>query len=209
MKMKNLLIGGMSLALVACISIGGTLAYLQAEDDALTNTFKFANNITVDLYEYQVADPSASTSKNQTGYDYTNLVPGEDVVKNVDVTLKSSVKTDLYILIDKGTATGANQKCMELNESQIVGNEWEKVEIQEADKLLYKKTAITGADAGVTYGVFETVKVPAAELTGNTNVTLKDVKIDVFAVQSDNLGEGVTADSVAAGKLGVHLKAAG
>ena len=64
------------------------------------------------------------------------------------------------------------------------------------------------ADKGVTYGVFETVKVPAAELTGDTKVTLKDIKIDVFAVQSENLNEGDTADSVAAEALGVTLTSA-
>lgn len=208
MKMKNMLIGGMSLALVACISIGGTLAYLQAEDDALTNTFEFANNITVDLYEYQVADPSASTSKNQTGYGYTNLVPGQDVVKNVDVTLNSSVKTDLYILIDKGVA-GEDEACMELYESQITTNGWTKVAINGTDKVLYKRAGIENATSGVTYGVFETVKVPETTLSGTTEITLKDVKIDVFAVQSDNLGDGVTADSVAAKALGVTLTPAG
>ena len=205
MKMKNMLIGGMSLALVACISIGGTLAYLQAEDTELKNTFQFANNITVDLYEYQNAEGTGN--KNQTGYAYDNLVPGQDVVKNVDVTLTSSVKTDLYILIDKGVA-GQNQACMTLNDSQITNNGWTKVAINGTDKLLYKKADITEADKGVTYGVFETVKVPAAELTGDTKVTLKDIKIDVFAVQSENLNEGDTADSVAAEALGVTLTSA-
>lgn len=204
MKMKNLLIGGMSLALVACISIGGTLAYLQAEDDALTNTFKFASNITVDLYEYQIADPSASTSKNQKGYGYENLVPGQDVVKNVDVTLTSAVKTDLYILIDKGVA-GQGEACMTLDEDQITANGWTEVEITNEGKLLYKKAGITNATGGQTYGVFETVKVPAAELSGTTQIKLKDINIDVFAVQSDSLGDGVTADSVAATNLNVIL----
>lgn len=202
MKMKNLLIGGMSLALVACISIGGTLAYLQATDTQLENTFKFANNITVDLYEYQ--NKEGTGEKNQTGYAYEDLVPGQDVVKNVDVTLKSSVKTDLYILIDKGDA-GEGEACMTLNESQITGNGWTKVAISDTDKVLYKKTGIDDATNGVTYGVFETVKAPTAELSGNTTITLKDITIDVFAVQSDSLGEGVTADSVAAEKLGVQL----
>ena len=32
MKMKNMLIGGMSLALVACISVGATLAALTANE---------------------------------------------------------------------------------------------------------------------------------------------------------------------------------
>ena len=204
MKMKNMLIGGMSLALVACISIGGTLAYLQAEDDALKNTFKFASNITVDLYEYQVKNPDDSTSKNQEGYGYENLVPGQDVVKNVDVTLTSSVKTDLYILIDKGVA-GEGEACMTLDEDQITANGWTEVEITNEGKLLYKKAGIANATGGQTYGVFETVKVPAAELSGTTQIKLKDINIDVFAVQSDSLGDGVTADSVAATNLKVTL----
>lgn len=205
MKMKNLLIGGMSLALVACISIGGTLAYLQATDTQLKNTFTFANNITVDLYEYQNAEGSGD--KNQTGHDYDNLVPGQSVVKNVDVTLTSAVKTDLYILIDKGVKGVADQnvKCMEVDETQITANGWTKVEITNEGKLLYKRAGIANAAGGQTYGVFETVKAPDALLSGSTTITLKDIKIDVFAVQSDSLGDGVTADSVAATNLEVTL----
>ena len=52
MKKKNVLMMALSLCLVAVIAVGGTLAYLSDSDGTLVNTFKFANNIAVDVYEY-------------------------------------------------------------------------------------------------------------------------------------------------------------
>ena len=58
MKMKNMLIGGMSLALVACISVGATLAYLTDTSDTVTNTFYGSDGISMTLTEAPVTpDP--------------------------------------------------------------------------------------------------------------------------------------------------------
>ena len=83
MKMKNMLIGGMSLALVACITIGGTLAYLSDKDGTLTNTFRFAKNIVVDVYETQTGKGEEGKGDKEGGFDYTNRVSGKVVEKNV------------------------------------------------------------------------------------------------------------------------------
>ena len=68
MKMKNMLIGGMSLALVACLSVGATLAYFTDSDEEVVNTFQFVTDgdgdgkyITVTLTE---DDPQETITNN-------------------------------------------------------------------------------------------------------------------------------------------------
>lgn len=103
MKMKNMLIGGMSLALVACISVGATLAYLTAKTDTMTNTFTVgagygANVLTLDETKVIEEDgvkenPTAiggegnRTSDNQT---YAPINIGDQFVKDPTFHVKAN-----------------------------------------------------------------------------------------------------------------------
>lgn len=105
MKMKNMLIGGMSLALVACISVGATLAYLSDKTEAVTNTVKFTTNgIKLTLTESSQSD-EAGAKKGQTvtegyGIDYTDVVPGADLDKQPVLTVeKDNVDCYVYALV--------------------------------------------------------------------------------------------------------------
>ena len=205
MKKRNVMTMALSLALVGVIGVGSTLAYLTAKDGTLTNTFEFAGNIVVDVYETSddaFADvKSTGSGVNSAGrIEYENLVPGQSLKKDVDVKLTSTVDTDLYVLIDTGVDTEATL-AMDLNESEITTNGWKPVAITENGKYLYKQVGIKG-DA---YQVFQTVTVPDVLLTGETTKTLNNIVINVYAVQSDNLADDVTADSLAAAALGVTL----
>lgn len=110
MKMKNLLIGGMSLALVACISIGGTLAYLTDTDEKAVNTFKFANALEVQLTE-AVPDSglgnasATSNSDGSKGVTYTNVVVNQTLPKEPKIQLtKSTVDTYVFAKIENKTS---------------------------------------------------------------------------------------------------------
>ena len=48
---KNILTTLVACILVAALAVGGTLAYMTATDTKVTNTFQFANNMTVKLTE--------------------------------------------------------------------------------------------------------------------------------------------------------------
>ena len=99
MKMKNMLIGGMSLVLVACISVGGTLAYLSSQTGTATNTFTM-NGLTLVVsetadavgngdYKQKRTNDKLSTAgaasvstdklaKNEgDGIAYTDILPGD------------------------------------------------------------------------------------------------------------------------------------
>lgn len=180
MKKKNLITTVASVALVGVIAVGSTLAYLSANDGKLTNTFKFANNITVDLYEYT----PAGSEKEQSGYDYENLVAGEELKKDVDVQLTTDVDAYLFVKVEAGTGDYA----LTLG---TVDAGWTKLTNTDGDGYaVYGRKVLKDGDT-TPFNLFDTVTVPSVDLSGSKTATLKDIEIDVYAVQAD-LGDDVT-----------------
>lgn len=115
MKMKNMLIGGMSLALVACISVGATLAYLTDETETVTNTFIASAGIAMTLDEAKVElnndktayveDTDFTGGINKTNRvlenDYVDILPGveQDKDPTVHVTSVPASGAEIYICI--------------------------------------------------------------------------------------------------------------
>ena len=205
MKMKNMLIGGMSLALVACISVGATLAYLTDKDGALTNTFKFAG-ITVDVTEIS-SEKTANTNelvgegKQTGGINYTNLVPGQTLKKEVDVKVTSGAKVELYMLVDLGVGDKA-LTLVENPASPELG--WTEVGISNPGKKLYKRTVAADA-VDKEFDLFNNVQVPNITATGSDEITLNPIVINAYAVQADNIASTTSADQLAAEALQVNL----
>lgn len=92
MKMKNMLIGGMSLALVACISVGATLAYLTDQSNTVKNTFTvgegYINNVlTLDeTLKKDAKNPTEISSTDRTEgtvtQDYAPVNIGDKIAKD-------------------------------------------------------------------------------------------------------------------------------
>lgn len=87
MKKKNLLIGAASLALVAALSIGGTLAYLSAKTDTKTNVFTGSNDNLKGRIEETFEEDKAS-----------HYIPGEAIVKKP--TLVNLSGNSAYVAIE-------------------------------------------------------------------------------------------------------------
>lgn len=197
MKMKNLLIGGMSLALVACISIGGTLAYLQAADGTLTNSFTFADDIVVDVYETTNEKQNVVVTSNggkgvdvDGGIAYSNLIPGQDLNKDVKLDVDTTFETYLYVNIQPGT-TGTKEMILP---DTLTG--WTEVKVDDNGYGIYRKTSNVSSDEdGIQ--VFNTVTVPDVEGGSTKDVKIKDIVIDVWAAQASNFTDTNTADSAA------------
>lgn len=182
MKKKNVLMMALSLCLVAVIAVGGTLAYLSDTDDKLTNTFTFANNIVVDLFE------TIDGEVEQNGHSYGNVVAGQTLDKDVDVKVTTSFDTWLFVKVSQTGVEGTLD--MTLNESQITANGWSKLDGQPG--VYYREVSATSED-GSTFGVFETVQAPNTSLSGETTAQLKNIEIDVFAVQKEGLSNATDA----------------
>ena len=175
MKKKNVLMMALSLCLVAVIAVGGTLAYLSDTDDKVVNTFKFANNIAVDVYEYT----PAGSDKDQNGYDYENLVVGQSLKKDVDVDVTTTVETYLFINIKSvGDGTPVTLGNVDIAWTKVVDN-GNGYGIYRLTNNVSKTT--TDID------VFDTVTVPdVTSVVGGQyqDVALNNVEIDVFAMQA-------------------------
>ena len=200
MRKKNVLVMGLSMALVAVISIGGTLAYLSDTDGSVTNTFTFANNIQVTLDEEK---PSAVanetiTSNTQGGYDYTNVVPGQELNKAPEFTVKNTVPVYVFAKVTESN----NVKVKAYNTTGENGwtrlLTWDEDDIEENQVVYYKAvTAGDGQTATDLKTLFDKVVVDNASLSENGDpVTLQNIKIEVAAIQQ--AGFEATQDGLSA-----------
>lgn len=111
MKMKKTLTAAVAMVLVAAVSVAGTLAYLSAKTEVITNTFTAGNlgeNAGIELWETKVEQQTdghyafkADGEKVMAGEGnaYNNLLPGSTNDKNPTVTVKN-LSTDAYVFIE-------------------------------------------------------------------------------------------------------------
>lgn len=179
---KNVMTAIVSGAMVGCLAIGGTFAYLTANSGTVKNTFSGSAALGVKIMEtatddttYDVeykdeklADGTAKSTdwlaSGEDGFDYINVVPGAVIKKNVDVKVDSNA-TASYLFV-KVTGETADY---DLN----IGNVWKEVD---SAKHIYVLTTdgttwkvIDADDQEKAIDVFDTVTV-------NKNLTeVKDV----------------------------------
>lgn len=186
MKKKNVLMMALSLCLVAVIAVGGTLAYLSDTDGAVTNTFQFAAGIDVTLSEDRPTPVKNETitPNSDKGYDYTNVVPGQDLNKAPKLTVTTAV--DAYVFAR--VTVGANMTLGAITEG------WLPVEGQ--TNVWYK--AVTGQESVRDLGtLFTKVTVADMDLSEVTGEELGDIKIEVAAVQQSGFADAEAAYAAA------------
>lgn len=182
MKKKLTLV--VSLLLVMALSIGGTLAYLTAQTEAVTNTFT-VGNITITL---------AETKGNSF-----KIVPGATVEKDPLITVKSgSEKCYVYAFINN--ALMLNDKVVA---TPNVGTSWTAVKT-EGGKTLYRYNEIVdAASADQPLAVFTQVTYSGTDITAENigQLDTKTIVVDAFAHQSENTTSDV-ADAAAKSHFG-------
>lgn len=107
MKMKKTLTAVVAMALVAAVSVAGTMAYLTQKTGLVTNTFtagSLGKDMQLELWENPVkADTAGVYHKNGethvNGNTYDNLLPNSTNDKNPTVTV-SNLSTDAYLFIE-------------------------------------------------------------------------------------------------------------
>lgn len=218
MKMKNMLIGGMSLALVACISIGATLAYLSDTTTKVSNTFTFDNAIDIDLKEHPLSAWNKEEGKwNQTDWEdrvttnaYDNILPNDVLQKDPTVKVVTVPDTgmNLYVIIDgldtnmvANINTGTWQKIANVNGT---------TSLDDSQNGVYKYKGTDPLEVNDEVAVFTTVTI------GNVTTHLDgaNVVINAYAVQNGDLGKDehekpLTQDGVAIDALVASLAPAG
>lgn len=91
MKKSTILL--LALAMVICIGVGATLAYLFVNTDPVVNTFTYGD-VNIDLNESD-ADKDSDSKKNNY-----QMIPGNEIAKDPVVTVKAdSVESWLFVKI--------------------------------------------------------------------------------------------------------------
>ena len=178
MKKRNVMTMALSLAMVGVIGVGSTLAYLSDTDNKVTNTFKFASDIEVELWEEQptpVLDESISGGK-ETGWNYTNVTPGQTLNKAPEFSVTTTV--DAYVF-----ARVTESSNVEVNDYNTAAGEWTPLEVEGLlanQKVFYKlvKAPASEKNLGTLFDA-----VTAATESTSTDTTLGDIVIEVAAVQ--------------------------
>lgn len=220
MKMKNMLIGGMSLALVACISVGATLAYLSAATGPVVNTFTMGDGIALELKEHawndgkNYNDATDEWKTDNTGYTnwdnptvwdkantYTDVVPGMTLPKDPTVKLVSSPKAgaEIYVLVN-----GINDAYMDV---VINGDNWEPVTDQTntGKNGIYHYTgdALVAGNTDAAYAEFFS-EVTFKDQDWNVTPDNQNIVLYAFACQKTDLVDedgGATTPTVEAIKV--------
>jgi len=195
MKKKFMLMVS-ALVLVAAMAIGGTLAYLTAQTEAITNTFT-VGNITMDLDEKNATDPNGDRVKANTYKIYPGVTVDKDPTVHVN---KGSEPCWVYVCIDN-QVNGAVAEAAAYN---IDTGKWTFV-VTEGTKTLYKYNTVVDASAQKQdLTVFTQVTFSGEKLTAdNVNMVQgKTITVDAYAHQSVGIGEGTDVDKLAKAHFG-------
>ena len=179
---KNILTTLVACILVAALAVGGTLAYMTATDTKVTNTFQFANNMTVKLTEDKpTATGDETITAGSKGYNYTNVTPGQTLNKAPKVSVTTSV--DAYVFVRITGFDGNLISCNGITEGWTELTGLTGVDYTDMNGVYYK--TVNGADGEQALGtIFEKVTIGNNQLdtTGNTP-KIPDVVIEVAAIQ--------------------------
>lgn len=208
MKKKNLLMMALSLCMVAVIAVGGTLAYLTASDGALKNTFTFANNISVDLYE------TIGGVTEQSGHDFTNVVPGVAIDKDVNFKVTdTTVKTVVFVKIEAKPVVESGKTSVPMKLSEVgtelhpynnsvdangYGEYYAIVNVEDINKekdIFAKVTAPTDANSTANVLSNIVISISAVQYDGLANVnysTASEADIVAVAYSAKPAYQGVT-----------------
>ena len=196
MKKKNFLTILLSLALVAVIGVGATLAYLTDNTQTVNNKFTF-DDIEITLKEnatvpagqsYLIRENKEGTvagteaiEGSDVGVVYSDILPGATVEKNPYITVSESNAHAYVYAYVTGVAAPLSVTWSE---------GWTEVETDLTGTLLRREVAKNEAGK---YDVFTQVQV-ATGAAGTED--LNDISIKAYAHQADNTDVD-TADGAA------------
>lgn len=166
LNIKSILTLTAAFVLVAALSIGGTLAWLQAETDPVVNTFT-AGDINIDLTESEDLD--------------LKMVPGDTITKDPKVIVEANSEACwLFVKIEES-------ENLDTYISYEVDDAWTELE----DGVYYIEVDAATAKAGEEYAVLKGDEVTVLDVTEENmeaaETTKPTLTFTAYAIQSANL----------------------
>lgn len=109
---KKFLTLALVVAVTATATVAGTLAYLKTDRQIQTNTFQ-VGKLDVELKEETGVIGSGSVSNQPNGAEYTKLIPGDKIKKQVTISNKGDV--DSYVRVTVTLKNKTNDFASRLN----------------------------------------------------------------------------------------------
>ncbi|MBQ4628237.1 MAG: hypothetical protein IJB44_04075 [Clostridia bacterium] len=204
---KRIAVALVALVMIVGCVVGGTLAWLSAKSNTVTNTFTYGD-IEINLWETDLEN-----NKTETGVAYSNIVPGATVPKDPTITvIENSENCYVYakvtnnVVLDGKTVVTCN----------IDGDNWTLIGSKTNDNgsviNLYKYNNIVTKSTSNTDlpSVFSDITF-SGEIESDDIATLdaieNDIIIEAYAHQSDNIGEEKIANDAAIAWAGVTATA--
>ena len=200
MKARKILVSLAALALVAAISIGGTLAYLTSKAD-VTNTFT-VGNVAITMDETDV-DNSTEGATRDTQNSY-KLLPGQTYTKDPQIHVTTGSE-DCYLFVTVDNLISGIEATNNNVAAQMAENGWVNAGVEGKTNLyVYVGTEEGASDpkavaAGADVDVFKTITID-----GNVNnATLasyagKTITVNAYAIQAEGFSGKTAAEIWAA-----------
>lgn len=186
MKARKILVSLAALALVAAISIGGTIAYLTSTDK-VENSFT-VGKVAITLDEAQVnPDGTAVTPAARVKANTYKLMPGHPYTKDPTVHVDADSEDSwIFVKVENGisdieAAEATGENAYTPIAKQIANNGWALLDNQ--TNIYYKKyTASATAEKDLT--VFSNFKI-SDNVTTWGNAADAKITVTAYAVQAD------------------------
>ena len=171
---KKLTIAVIALSVALVCVVSGTLAFLVAQSNVVTNTFTYGG-IEIELTEDE--------KNNTTGMEFTNVIPGDVLTKEPVVTVKAgSEKCYVYVLITNELGKAATYN--------ISTEDWTTVQTNGNSVLYRYKEVVNTTSAAADCAVFTELKFATTlDKAAIGDLAGKDVIIQAYAHQAENLVE--------------------
>lgn len=198
--MKKTLTIVMAMVLVAAVAITGTLAYMSAQADPVTNTFKFGN-MEIKLDESKVDEKGQIITGEGAQRVFANtykVTPGATVDKDPTVHVQQgSEKCYVYVSVQNNMLIGNKEVA-----SYTPNTGWIKIgESADGHTVVYKYNNVVDASSATQdlTPVFSQVTFDGNTITRENVGDLdgKTIVINAYAHQSENLENTSVADNAA------------
>lgn len=166
---------------IGCVA-GGTVAWLVATTDTVTNTFTYGK-INIDLTE-------------TTGTSY-KIIPGTNIAKDPKVTVAADSEACWLFVKVEETGTFVADKV-----TYAIANGWTQGDGTEIpSNVYYREVSAEDAKTGVNYYVLAgNATYPNGVITVSADLTKENIpaanptlKITAYAVQQENIADAATA----------------
>lgn len=200
MTKKNILTAAVSLSLVACLSIGATLAYFTDQTETVQNTFTTGkvNIDVIDRLPDDYADENQAWKADQPGGEdtpitYEHVQPGDDLDKIVGVELLSGSEDSwlgMKVVVDSADANLESGIANVIMTAKNAG--WELVETTPLTAngtemiFAYNEAVSYNSKFTNTYELFNVLHIP--ETWGNEIASANfSITVQGFAMQAEHV----------------------